>query len=700
MWGIVAAAPDLIQYLNAPPWTFRALLILLAIGLPVVVAASWMFDLSVKGERPARAEEQVGPDGFVLLTPEDVHRVGVGTRHRILRWVIPIAMVVTLSFVVRWVLQAAPSRPLTVALQEEGAYSSLLSSPLEWLLEGRTIFLDVPDGSSGSLRTARRAGASYLVTTDTAGGDRGTLTMTLYDAGSEERLLVRYGGGPNEGLGEAAGRLALDLVRSLAELEERRLAVEGEVTLQTGSPIALFHFLEGQRRFGAADFDAAAASFDRAIQADSGFVPAYHRLAVVEQWRWAYAEGWEVVERALDRGVASPGWSRLLEAQRSYLERDADEALARYEEVTLHHPELREGWLGLGESLFHYGGFLGHVPQDARRPLERALDGDSLFAPVAHHLIELGLWRSDAAAARQALTWIASGHPVRPVMEAALAIEQGAEAERAAAWDRVAGWDLRLLSLLVAHLALGPDGRELADSAAGLLMRDGRLPEERLRGAQYRLMLVSSDPAWEEALDLWRQVRGPEPFDTWAVHAHQAGWDVPEAEAMLEWAQEQRRAGRIPDFDLPLNDDLRRALNALVHDAVLWGDSVRVLTLLHSLDEAPPAHPTDPGPEVLSAALRARLALLGGDTLQAVAELDVATSRTSEPFVSFYPASTMAPERMLLVRLNETLGRRHEAERWRSSFFNSLSLGDLPYQLRLDDVAGSSPTTPQGGNHE
>jgi hypothetical protein len=368
----------------------------------------------------------------------------------------------TLSFLVRWAVTVAPPGLVTVAFQEGAPHAASLRPPLESLLAARTVSIDVPDGSPESLRSARGAGAAYLVTTDTVGGESGTLTMTLYDAASEERLLVRYGGGPNETVAAAAGRLALELVRSLAELEDRSLTFDPQVTLQTESPIALFHLMEGQRRFAMAQFDAAAASFRRSIEADSGFVPAYYYVALAEQWRWAYAEGWDVLDLALRRGVSSPAWRRLVEAQRHYLERDAAAALDGYQLVTLHHPELREGWLGLGEALYHYGGFLGHAPADAARPLQRALERDSLFAPVAHHLVELALWRSAPDSAGRALTWTTRDHPVRPVEDAALAIENGSDDERASAWRVVSEWDLRLLSLLVAHFGFHPGGKELA----------------------------------------------------------------------------------------------------------------------------------------------------------------------------------------------------------------------------------------------
>jgi hypothetical protein len=109
-----------------------------------------------------------------------------------------------------------------------------------------------------------------------------------------------------------------------------------------------------------------------------------------------------------------------------------------------------------------------------------------------------------------------------------------------------------------------------------------------------------------------------------------------------------------------------------------------------------PAHPSDPGPGVLAAALRARLALLAADTAAALEQLAVSTSRTSEPFVTFYPASTMAPERLLLIRLNDALGRSADADRWRASFRNSLSFGDLLYSTWKSDITRATVSPREG----
>ncbi|MDP2956171.1 MAG: hypothetical protein Q8N53_07105 [Longimicrobiales bacterium] len=698
VWGAIASVPDLFQYLGVPPWGFPALLVTLALGLPVVVTVSWMFDFSLQEEEPSPAEVA----SVEILTPGDVERVGFFNRRRLLLLVLPVTAVAAVTFGIRrFARRSLDTGTLTVELRTSAGDADVsrrfLQQPLEWLVGASVVGPDAALTSlDEGLRQAREDHARYLITVQPArAGDALTLAVSLYRVDTRERLLFTSGGGATESIEAAMGRIALQLARFLAEREGQELAVDEPVTIMTSSPVALSHFLEGQKRFAATDFDAAVAALRRAIEVDSTFVPAYYWLAMVDQWRWDYATGLRVVDAALALGVSPPRWEQILRAQRLYLLRDVQGALGAYEGVTLHYPELREGWLGLGEALFHYGGFAGHRPEDARQALERALEGESTFAPVGHHLVELAMWNADSATARHDQTLMGEPHSVRPAMTLAFQLRFGAPEERPRVWASLDSYDLRDLSLLVAHFGFDPSAHALADSVANYLLDPSRPPEDRLRGAQYRLMLAADSSDWAARLAIWRSVAGTEEFDPWIVHAHQAGLPVPEAEAMLEWAGQQLAAGRIPDFKLPLNDDLRRAFNALVHEAVIQGDSAAVLDLLSAISAAGVVDPTDPAPEVLAAALRSRLALLAGDTVAAVAALTVATSRTTEPFIAFYPLSTLGPERLLLVRLASATGQQALADRWRSSFFTSLSFGDLIYQSWADELRPSA----RGGTH-
>lgn len=713
-WGAIATAPDLLSFLGLPAWGFFFLLGLLAVALPLVVYVSWSFDFSIHDAE----DEAGGPEETAAPSPPPPADSGSPRRSRI-SWrrlttlgVLPVGLaVVGIAVAVGWPAGDGPGARLMIRSGpswsvDGGAFTAIpqqLRQPLEWLLDVR--FVSGGEGIvpsvEAALEDARDADVRFLLTTEVLPHrDAPSLAVSVYELPSGVRVFHATGGGNRETLSEAAGRLALELAPVLAERGDLPLAVRPALLEGTGSPLALAHFSEGQRRFSSVDFNGAAQAFRRAISADSTFIHAYYHLAVVERWRWNHADGLRAVERARRRSEVPPNLARLLAAQRRYLLRDVEGALQAFADVTLHYPDMPEGWLGLGEALFHYGGFAGHRLDDARRPLERALEGDSLLAPVHHHLAELALLRGDTAAVRRSLRLMPPEHPVRPVVEIALALQHGSPAGQRAAWSSLRERDLRTLSLLVAHFSFDDDRRSMADSVARRLLAPSRPPEDRLRGAQYRLMTARDSSEWSAALDRWSELAGASPFDQWVVHGYQAGLPAPRAAEMLDWAERQRRAGRLPDFGLPLDHDLRRAFHALVHEAVLRGDSSRVQVLLGEIDAAPVPDPADPSPSVLPAALRARLALLAHDSATAIDELSAATSRTFEPYVTFYPMATFAPERHLLIRLARATGSAQVADRWAGSFWNSMSFGDLIYQSFASGLSPPRPAPHHSGQEE
>ena len=317
-WATVTASPDLIQWLGAPTWIFGALVLALALGLPVVLWASWTLDFSVRAEAewPGGDLAPAGED-VEELTPADVERIGFGRREKLLGLAIPVVLLFVFPFLVRWAVTPEPGAGLTVAIQASEGTASVLGPPLEWFLDARTVMVVPGSGSlEEALAGARRVGARYLVRGD-------SVSALLFEVDSGARMEVLPGGGLGAGAEESAGRLSVQLVRAIAEREGRALPVEPEVISHTSSPVALLHLMEGRRHFGHAEFEDAMAAYRLSVEADSAFVPAYYRLAVAHQWLWSYDVGWDVLARGSVRGDPSPRWARLLEAGRRYLERDA-----------------------------------------------------------------------------------------------------------------------------------------------------------------------------------------------------------------------------------------------------------------------------------------------------------------------------------------------------------------------------------------
>jgi hypothetical protein len=240
------------------------------------------------------------------------------------------------------------------------------------------------------------------------------------------------------------------------------------------------------------------------------------------------------------------------------------------------------------------------------------------------------------------------------------------------------------LSQVVISMMHGGRKLALADTVAGFFLGADRTPDDRRRGVQYRLVALSAQGYWTDAVREWRAVSVDEPFDAWVVQAALAGYQAADlAEPMFVWAKGQVVAGRSPDFRRPYWDQVRQSFDALVDRATLEGDSSEVTDLLRRIEKAPKGNSTDPGPETLRASLRARLALLGGDTTRAVGLLQRAVSRIAEPWTANYPLTAMGPQRYLLAELLGTQGDSSQARRWQDSFSNSWVITDVLYLARM-----------------
>jgi hypothetical protein len=244
--------------------------------------------------------------------------------------------------------------------------------------------------------------------------------------------------------------------------------------------------------------------------------------------------------------------------------------------------------------------------------------------------------------------------------------------------------------------ARGPRALPRAERPAAALLPPGRCADDRLRGGQYRLVILAALGRWEAGVAAWRTAGGGDRFDRWIVHAHLAGFPADSlALPMFAWADSMVAEGRSPNFQSHFTET-ESAFRALVHQATLTGDSARVVYLLERLEAAGPLDPVDPLPGSLRASLDARLALLAGDSARAMHHLRLAVGRPLA--ITWYqPLTDMATQRRLLADLARARGDFAEAERWDRSFAENWGLGDLLFLRQHAQPGSRSP--PGAGAH-
>ncbi len=539
------------------------------------------------------------------------------------------------------------------------------------------------------IQGAKRLGGRYLLTGSIypeESGPGSRITVDLYAVNSGERLM-RADDIAEPGRWEASlARLALESVRALAPREHLSLGSRGALLSATSSAVALGHLLQGQARFWNDDYDGAASAFRRAVEADSGCGLAYHRWSVAEAWNHDFAAAVAAADAGLKRGpTLGSKWIELLEAQRYYALRRGDSAVAAFQRVVLQYPDEIDGWLGLGDALFHFSGLgSSSIPLDAQRPLEEVILRDSSFAaPIYDHLVDLALLRGDVKAARRYLLRMPPGDFPRVAREAAVALWFGSPEARRSAFAQLRKADRQTISELVHLLAYGSDRLGLMDTVAGYLMEQTRTPDDRRRGSEYRLAALAATGRFQQGITVWR-TENRRGLDGWVLQAYFAGYPAEaDAEPMLSAARAAvRRPARLDLRGLPTTE-LNQAVQALVHRATLAGDSSEVLWLASRLGSARfTGDGSDPLVPALTSSLHARLALLAGDSAQAIELLQRSVSRSLWPYTDFFPLSGMAPQRLLLARILAARGQPQAAKRWFDSFSNSWAVGDVFFAAR------------------
>ncbi|HUE95655.1 MAG TPA: adenylate/guanylate cyclase domain-containing protein, partial [Longimicrobiaceae bacterium] len=240
----------------------------------------------------------------------------------------------------------------------------------------------VPDTARADLATslavARRTGARYaLLGTVVAVGSNLRLTAEVYEARGGSKLgSVQVVGAPDSIL-PLVDRLTMEVLKALPR-EGSVLADVDLVELTTDSLAALKAFLSGEALYRRADFQGAAAAFERAIASDSTFALAWARLGDACGWAFLLASS-ELCERD------PPGWrdeflshlpARTAEVWRAYSAMDAlgpVEGIAARQRMVRKYPDDPDAWYRLGDGYFHFGDWGLMDRAEGFRALERAI---------------------------------------------------------------------------------------------------------------------------------------------------------------------------------------------------------------------------------------------------------------------------------------------------------------------------------------
>jgi eukaryotic-like serine/threonine-protein kinase len=173
--------------------------------------------------------------------------------------------------------------------------------------------------------------------------------------------------------------------------------------LRTRSVPALRAFLQGEGEITSGQWEPAALSYKRAMDADPAFWLAYARYVYARHWS-LLEPGDSVVELLRRHRAELPERERLsteailLEDQDS-LARSLEQARAAAER----YPDGWFGWLIYGDGLLHYGPMLGHTMDASRAAFERAVALNPRLIPAWEHLMLTALREGDTAATTRAL---------------------------------------------------------------------------------------------------------------------------------------------------------------------------------------------------------------------------------------------------------------------------------------------------------
>jgi tetratricopeptide (TPR) repeat protein len=416
---VLQAADILVPALGLPPWAVTLIVVLLALGLPVVLVLAWLFDITPAGvertaplpatggvmhfgaahRRPAVRRAAVLGAATLLLVAGGAF-VTLRSAGQASDELDPSAIVVlpfrvsadaTLSYLGEGMVDL-----LAAKLTGEGGPRAVDSRASLRLWERATGGGATPIDRQGALALARGMAAGQLLLGEMVGTPgRLTISAAIHDVAHGAAGAPVSVTGAADSLPWLVDRLVAGLLSVRAGEGGSRLSL-----LTSASLPALRAYLAGKQAYRGGRFGDAAAHFRRAVEIDSTFALAGLELILAGTW----TDGTPV---EFGRRVAWLGRDRLTPRDRRRLELGnlvqlADQ-LRGWEALATEQPDDAEAWLQLGETLLHGGPNVGMAGafERALHAFERSVAVDSIYAPALFHAIEISARNGDTVHVRR-----------------------------------------------------------------------------------------------------------------------------------------------------------------------------------------------------------------------------------------------------------------------------------------------------------
>jgi tetratricopeptide (TPR) repeat protein len=527
-----------------------------------------------------------------------------------------------------------------------------------------------PDSLDAGLRVARQVGARYAVTGNgVAFGDEMRLSADVYDLQRRERLTTVPVAGSLGDPSALLDRLCTELLRSgfvagLTNIPESTLS-----RVMTQNTPALKAYIEGERKYRGGRFRDAVADFSRAVELDSTFALAHFRLSEalwnVNQFDPRLFEAALAAERYADRLPERE--ALLLRGYRQYTKFRLT-SIRTLEQYTQRYPDDIEGWTTLGVAYQDLGGAGFRPPEKIREALGRAVELDPQLMPNYSGLLLDAFQRGDSADATRLLQRIRS---IDATSESAI----GFTLAHSLVWGDSASQARSLAALDTAHSVVLQQAAfpfvyasDLRDKMlpVALALTTDRHPDDLRYWAQ--LLFAGAYHLWGQ-LDSMR-AHLPAPFEYQHVVSHLLGYPnrAQATRAADSWASSTHPAIRLLVGALAAKEarwhEVDREIQGLESRSGAWVGSMTAYDTAFEW-----WHPVEPGDAAWYAqALRGYAALLRGDTVLAIGELEAALP--SMP--SLYSGAHQLA-RFELGKVYLELGRSQDAER----LFTSLTYEHL-----------------------